>query len=74
MNRRSALLIALFLVVGFALTSTAQAAPPKDLSDKLPTDVGKLLKSGGPGLPGLGGAPRFPGLPGLGGGFVPKKK
>jgi signal recognition particle subunit SRP54 len=51
-----------------------QAAPPKDLSDKLPTDVGKLLKSGGPGLPGLGGAPRFPGLPGLGGGFVPKKK
>jgi len=51
-----------------------QAAPPKDLSQKLPTDVGKLLKSGGPGLPGLGGAPRFPGLPGLGGGFVPKKK
>lgn len=30
MNRRSAFLIALFLVVGFALTSTAQAAPPKD--------------------------------------------
>ncbi|HEY4201242.1 MAG TPA: signal recognition particle protein [Devosiaceae bacterium] len=43
------------------------------LAEKLPTDVGKLLKSG-PGLPGLGGAPRFPGLPGLGGGFVPKKK
>jgi len=50
-----------------------QAAPPKDLSAKLPTDVGKLL-SFGPGLPGLGGTPRFPGLPGLGGGFVPKKK
>jgi signal recognition particle subunit SRP54 len=51
-----------------------QAAAPKDLSDKLPTDVGKLLKSGGSGLPGLGSAARFPGLPGLGGGFVPKKK
>ena len=51
-----------------------QAAPQKALTDKLPTDVGKLLKSGGPGLPGLGSAPRFPGLPGLGGGFVPKKK
>jgi len=50
------------------------AAPPADLTDKLPTDVGKLLKSGPGGLPGLGGAPRFPGLPGLGGGFVPKKK
>jgi len=50
-----------------------QAAPAKDLTEKLPTDVGRLLKSG-PGLPGLGGAPRFPGLPGLGGGFVPKKK
>jgi signal recognition particle subunit SRP54 len=48
-------------------------APPKDLSEKLPTDVGKLLQSGS-GLPGLGGASRFPGLPGLGGGFVPKKK
>ncbi|MHB1103981.1 MAG: signal recognition particle protein [Devosia sp.] len=48
-------------------------AAPRDLSEKLPTDVGQLLKSG-PGLPGLGGAPRFPGLPGLGGGFVPKKK
>jgi branched-chain amino acid transport system substrate-binding protein len=30
MNRRFAFLIALFLVVGFALMSTAQAAPPKD--------------------------------------------
>jgi signal recognition particle subunit SRP54 len=50
-----------------------QAAPQKQLADKLPTDVGQLLKSG-PGLPGLGGASRFPGLPGLGGGFVPKKK
>jgi signal recognition particle subunit SRP54 len=49
-----------------------QAAP--DLSEKLPSDVGKLLKSGSGSLPGLGGAPRFPGLPGLGGGFVPKKK
>ncbi len=49
------------------------AAPPQDLSEKLPTDVGKLLKSGS-GIPGLGGTPRFPGLPGLGGGFVPKKK
>jgi signal recognition particle subunit SRP54 len=35
------------------------------LTEKLPTDVGSLLKST-PGLPGLGGAPRFPGLPGLG--------
>jgi signal recognition particle subunit SRP54 len=51
-----------------------QAAPPKQLTEnKLPTDVGQLLKSGS-GLPGLGGASRFPGLPGLGGGFVPKKK
>jgi signal recognition particle subunit SRP54 len=49
-----------------------QAAP--DLSEKLPSDVGKLLKSGSGSLPGLGGAPRFPGLPGLGGGFMPKKK
>ncbi len=43
--------------------------PSADLpiADKLPTDVGALLKtSGGPGLPGIGGAPRFPGLPGLG--------
>jgi len=30
MNRRFAFLITLFLVVGFALMSTAQAAPPKD--------------------------------------------
>ncbi|RYE09345.1 MAG: signal recognition particle protein [Hyphomicrobiales bacterium] len=50
----------------------AEAAPQKQLTDKLPTDVGQLLKSGS-GMPGLGGA-RFPGLPGLGGGFVPKKK
>ena len=49
------------------------AAAPKDLSQKLPSDVGQLLKSGS-GLPGLGGSARFPGLPGLGGGFVPKKK
>ncbi len=48
-------------------------SPPKNLSEKLPTDVGKLLNSS-PSLPGLGGgAPRFPGLPGLGG-FSPKKK
>lgn len=46
------------------------AAAPKDLSEKLPTDVGKLLSSGSGGLPGLGNS-RFPGLPGLGG---PKKK
>ena len=59
--------------MGIDPASLPQAAPPKDLSQKLPTDVGKLLSSG-PGLPGLGGAPRFPGLPGLGGGFVPKKK
>jgi len=30
MNRRFAFLVALFLVVGFAVMSTAQAAPPKD--------------------------------------------
>ncbi len=30
MNRRFAFMIALFLVVGFAVMSTAQAAPPKD--------------------------------------------
>jgi signal recognition particle subunit SRP54 len=53
--------------------ASLQAPPPKQLSEKLPTDVGQLLKSG-PALPGLGGAPRFPGLPGLGGGFTPKKK
>src|SRR5690606_2745541 len=49
-------------------------AAPKQLSEKLPSDVGQLLKSGPGGLPGLGGASRFPGLPGLGGGFAPKKK
>ena len=49
------------------------AQPPKDISQKLPADVGQLLKSGS-GLPGLGSASRFPSLPGLGGGFVPKKK
>jgi len=48
----------------------ATEAPPS-MAEKLPTDVGQLLKSGS-GLPGLG-APRFPGLPGLGGG-QPKKK
>jgi signal recognition particle subunit SRP54 len=38
------------------------------IAQKLPSDVGALLKSGSglPGLPGLGGPPRFPGLPGLG--------
>ncbi|MCU0592885.1 MAG: hypothetical protein MUC57_15605, partial [Desulfobacterales bacterium] len=30
MNRRFVFLIALFLVIGFAIMSTAQAAPPKD--------------------------------------------
>ncbi|HTM76552.1 MAG TPA: signal recognition particle protein, partial [Devosia sp.] len=39
--------------------------PQPQLADKLPSDVGSLFKSA-PGLPGLGGAPRFPGLPGLG--------
>ena len=51
----------------------AAASPQQDLTQKLPSDVGQLLKSGS-GLPGLGGTSRFPGLPGLGGGFVPKKK
>ena len=37
-------------------------AEPKQLNEKLPTDVGKLLQSGSGGLPGLGG------------GFTPKKK
>jgi signal recognition particle subunit SRP54 len=54
--------------------SSLPGAPPKDLSEKLPTDVGQLLKSGPGNLPGLGGAQRFPGLPGLGSGFAPKKK
>ena len=45
------------------------AAAPKSIADKLPSDVGSLLKSYG-----LGGGARFPGLPGLGGGFVPRKK
>ena len=30
MNRRFALVVALLLVAGFAFTSIAQAAPPKD--------------------------------------------
>jgi signal recognition particle subunit SRP54 len=51
----------------------APAATPKDMSQKLPSDVGQLLRSGS-GLPGLGGTNRVPGLPGLGGGLVPKKK
>ncbi|MEO8756316.1 MAG: signal recognition particle protein [Devosia sp.] len=55
-----------------AQISQAAASAPKDISQKLPSDVSQLLKSGS-GLPGLGGS-RFPGLPGLGGGFVPKKK
>ncbi|MEO6396432.1 MAG: signal recognition particle protein [Devosia sp.] len=58
--------------MGIDPSSLPSQAPPKQLSDKLPTDVSQLLKSGS-GLPGLGGA-RFPSLPGLGGGFVPKKK
>ncbi len=49
----------------------AAAAAPGDISSKLPSDVGQLLKSG-PGSPGSGN--RFPGLPGLSGGFVPRKK
>jgi len=53
--------------------AAAGGEPPKDLSQKLPTDVSQLLKSGS-GVPGLGGTSRFPSLPGLGGGFVPKKK
>ena len=57
-----------------AAMQQAAGAAPKDLTEKLPTDVGQLLKSGSGGMPGLGGTSRFPGLPGLGGGFVPKKK
>ncbi|GLQ11499.1 signal recognition particle protein [Devosia yakushimensis] len=45
------------------LQGLPQAQP--QIAQKLPSDVGSLLKSA-PGLPGLGGAPRFPGLPGLG--------
>jgi len=45
-------------------------APAAQQKKALPTNVDDLLKSAGPGLPGLG-APRFPGLPGLGG---PSKK
>ncbi|MDO8359200.1 MAG: signal recognition particle protein, partial [Devosia sp.] len=58
--------------MGIDPASLPQAAP-RDISQKLPSDVGQLLKSGS-GLPGLGSASRFPSLPGLGGGFVPKKK
>jgi signal recognition particle subunit SRP54 len=58
--------------MGIDPASLPGAPPQKQLADKLPTDVGQLLKSGS-GMPGLGGS-RFPGLPGLGGGFVPKKK
>ncbi|SFZ85169.1 signal recognition particle subunit FFH/SRP54 (srp54) [Devosia enhydra] len=55
-----------------ALDTSGLPPPPAQLTEKLPSDVGKLLKSGSvPGLPGLGGAPRFPGLPGLG---TPRKK
>jgi signal recognition particle subunit SRP54 len=59
--------------MGIDPAAVSGGAAPQDLTQKLPTDVGQLLKSGS-GLPGLGGASRFPGLPGLGGGFVPKKK
>ncbi len=56
--------------MGIDPASIPQApAAPKDISQKLPSDVGELLKSGS-GMPGLGGTGRFPGLPG----FVPKKK
>ncbi|MEQ1900054.1 MAG: signal recognition particle protein [Devosia sp.] len=58
--------------MGIDPASIPAQAPQKQLTDKLPTDVGQLLKSGS-GLPGLGGS-RFPSLPGLGGGFLPKKK
>ena len=51
--------------------SALPQSAPKELSDKLPADFGKLLNSG-PAFPGLG-ASRFPGLPGLGG-IAPKKK
>jgi signal recognition particle subunit SRP54 len=52
-----------------AMPGGLPAPAPKTMADKLPSDVGALLKnSGGPG------ASRFPGLPGLGGGFVPRKK
>ena len=49
------------------------APPPKTMADKLPSDVGALLKNSGPDS-GFPGASRFPSLPGLGGGFVPRKK
>ena len=49
------------------LKQLAAGGAQPELAEKLPTDVGSLLKSAPSGLPGLGGAPRFPGLPGLGG-------
>jgi signal recognition particle subunit SRP54 len=50
------------------LQQMAGGAPAEpQLTEKLPSDVGSLLKSAPGGLPGLGGSPRFPGLPGLGG-------
>ena len=58
--------------MGIDPNSLPQQAPAS-LAQKLPDNVGQLLKSGS-GLSGLGSAPRFPSLPGLGGGFVPKKK
>jgi signal recognition particle subunit SRP54 len=61
--------------MGIDPKSLAAPAPgPAPLAERLPTDVGKLLKSGPSGLPGLGGTPRFPGLPGLGGTPPGKKK
>ena len=59
--------------MGIDPASLPKPAPQPALGQKLPTDVGQLLKSSGPGLPGPG-AGKFPGLPGLGGGFVPRKK
>jgi signal recognition particle subunit SRP54 len=57
-----------------SLDTSGLPPPPAQITEKLPSDVGKLLKSGSmPGLPGLG-APRFPGLPGLGGKTLPSKK
>lgn len=55
-----------------ALQQGGASAEPAQITEKMPTDVKKLIGNS-PSLPGLG-SPRFPGLPGLGSGLPTKKK